>query len=122
MEVQSNVAYMMNLLGGESLDFPIAYDWEDFGGFENYHMNLYDINHCFDTFCREVQSYGYEACIYSSKNFLENVWTNEDHYPVWLAHYTDYTDYSGTYFMWQHGCTGRINGISTDVDFNVLYE
>ncbi|MBR1866623.1 MAG: DUF5011 domain-containing protein [Lachnospiraceae bacterium] len=121
-EVKSNVAYMMGILDGEKLDFPIAYDWEDFSGFEKYNMNLHDINTCFESFCEEVQSYGYEACIYSSKNFLENVWTNENHHPVWLAHYTDRTTYEGDYYMWQQGSTGRIAGIDTDVDFDIWYK
>ena len=120
-EIKSNVAYMMGILGGEELDFPIAYDWEDFGGFQKYGMNLRDINICFEAFCDEVATYGYEACLYSSKNFLENVWTNENDHLVWLAHYTNQTNYGGKYYMWQQGCTGRIAGISTDVDFNVLY-
>ena len=24
--------------------------------------------------------------------------------------------------MWQHGCTGRIDGIDGDVDLNILYK
>lgn len=120
-EIKSNVAYMMGILAGEKLDFPIAYDWEDFGGFEKYEMNLHDINTCFETFCNEVKAYGYEACLYSSKNFLEKVWTNENEHLVWLANYTAQTTYAGEYYMWQQGNTGRIAGISTDVDFNVWY-
>lgn len=121
-EIKSNVAYMMGILGGEELDFPIAYDWEDFGGFQKYGMSLWDINNCFEAFCNEVEAYGYEACLYSSKNFLENVWTNESEHLVWLANYTNQTTYGGKYYMWQQSCTGRIAGISTDVDFNVMYK
>lgn len=121
-EIKSNVTYMMEILDGEKLDFPIAYDWEDFNGFEKYEMNLQDINTCFETFCNEVEAYGYEVCLYSSKNFLENVWTNENEHLVWLANYTDRTTYAGKYYMWQQGNTGRIAGINTDVDFNVWYK
>ena len=121
-EVRDSVDYLMNLLGGESLDFPIAYDWEDFYGFQKYGMNLYDINNCFEVFCEEVEKEGYEACLYSSKNFLENTWTNSSNHKVWLANYTSQTTYAGEYYMWQHSSTGKIDGISTAVDFNVLYE
>lgn len=120
-EVKNNVAYMMEILDGETLDFPIAYDWEDFSGFQNYGMNLNDLNTCFETFCDEVKSYGYDACLYSSKNFLENVWENKNQHPVWLANYTSQTTYTGEYFMWQQGNTGRIAGIGTDVDFDIWY-
>lgn len=121
-EIKSNVAYMMGILDGEKLDFPIAYDWEDFSGFQKYGMNLHDINACFEAFCNEVEAYGYEVCLYSSRNFLENVWTNENEHLVWLANYTAKTAYAGEYYMWQQGNTGRIAGINTDVDFNVLYK
>ncbi len=120
-QVKSNVDYMMNVLGGEQLDFPIAYDWEDFSHFPKYAMNLRDINDCFDTFCNAVKAYGYEACLYSSRNFLESVWTNEKSYPVWLANYTQTTAYSGQYFMWQQANTGSIPGVKGDVDFDILY-
>ena len=60
------------------------------------------------------------ACLYGSKSFLENVWTKERKNPVWLAHYTT-SSYAGEYFMWQHSCTGRIDGINGDVDLDVYY-
>ena len=121
-EVKASVAYLMNVLGGEKLDFPIAYDWEDYKNFERYGMNLQDLNDCFTNFEKEVEAKGYCACLYGSKSFLENVWTKERKNPSWLAHYTSATSYTGAYFMWQHGCTGRIDGISGDVDLDILYD
>ena len=121
-EVKDNVDYLMNILGGESLDLPIAYDWEDFYHFQNYGMNLYDINTNFNTFADEVTRNGYHVCLYSSLNFLNNVWTNKNGHPVWLAHYTSSTNYTGSYFMWQQCNTGLIDGISKATDFNVLYK
>lgn len=120
-EVKENVKWLMGVLDGEKLDYPIAYDWEDFLNFENYEMSLQDINDIYKTFYDEVTSYGYEAMLYSSKNFLLCLWTNEFDSPIWLAHYTDRTDYTGDYIMWQQGNTGRIPGITGDVDFNVMY-
>ena len=120
-QVRNNVKYIKELLGDEKLDFPVVYDWEDFESFENYHMNLHDLNNCFETFCQELEKLGYEACLYSSLNFLENTWTNENNHLVWLAHYTSQTSYTGEYFMWQHSSIGRIDGVNTAVDFNVLY-
>ena len=120
-QVKENVDYLMNVLGGESLDFPIAYDWEDFSHFPKYAMNIYDINYCFETFYNAVHAYGYDACLYSSKNFLENVWTNEKGHYVWLANYVSSTSYSGQYYMWQQANTGSIPGVNGDVDLNVLY-
>ena len=120
-QVKENVDYLMSELKGDELDFPIAYDWEDFAHFPKYAMNQYEINYCFETFYNAVHAYGYDACLYSSKNFLEDVWTNEKGHYVWLANYVSNTSYSGQYYMWQHANTGSIPGVNGDVDLNVLY-
>ena len=120
-EVKQNVAWLMGVLNGEKLDYPIAYDWEDFANFESYKINLHDINDIYQTFYDEVTAAGYDAMLYSSKNYLMCLWTNKNETPVWLAHYIDRTDYTGDYIMWQKDCKGRIDGISGDVDLNVMY-
>ena len=120
-EVKKSVQYLLKILDGEKLDFPIAYDWEDFLHFEDYGMNIYDINNCYSAFSREIKAAGYDSCNYSSKNFLETVWTNGEQDRIWLAHYTSSTNYAGDYYMWQQTSQGRIDGISTYVDFNVMY-
>ena len=120
-EVRKSVAYLMKVLDGQALDFPIAYDWEDYKNFERYGMNLADLNNCLKIFETAVEENGYAACLYGSKNFQENVWTCPKKLPVWLAHYTKSTSYAGDYFMWQHSCTGRIDGIDGDVDLDVYY-
>ena len=120
-EIKASVAYLVDVLGGEALDFPIAYDWEDYKNFENYGMNLQDLNMLLKYFERELEANGYSVCLYGSKNFQENVWTIEKNSPIWLAHYTSATSYTGNYFMWQHSCTGKIDGINGDVDLDVFY-
>ena len=84
-------------------------------------MNLKDINDNYKIFAEEAAKGGYTACLYSSKFFLESVWSVSGA-PIWLAHYTKATSYPGQYFMWQHSCTGRIDGIGGAVDLDVLYD
>ena len=59
--------------------------------------------------------------LYSSKNFLDNVWENRRNRPVWLAHYVDETNYSGDYAIWQASAYGRMAGIDGDVDMNIQF-
>ena len=120
-EVKDSVAYLMEVLDGTTIDYPIAYDFEDFRHFENYGMNLKDLNDHLDIFVSEISKYGYDACLYNSKYYLETIWTNEAQHPVWMANYTSETSYQGDYFMWQHSCTGWIDGIEGDVDLDVMY-
>ena len=58
--------------------------------------------------------------LYSSKLYLEKVWLETD-YDIWLAHYTEQTNYEGSYKIWQLCDNGKIDGIDGLVDINVMY-
>ncbi len=121
-EIKANAAWIAEQLDGMQLDFPVAFDWERFGHFQEFEMSIRDLNELYILFDEEMQRYGYSTMLYSSKNYLENFWYVQEDYPVWLAHYTSETDYTGDYMLWQRSCVGRIDGIAGDVDFNILYE
>lgn len=120
-EIKENAKWIAEILDGQKLDFPVVFDWEDFYSFQQYKMSIHDLNMYFKLFADEMEQYGYTAMLYSSKNFLNNFWYKNIEYPVWLAHYTDETDYNGEYVMWQATSCGRIDGIDGDVDLNILY-
>ena len=120
-QVREDAAYLYELLGGEALDYPIFFDWEDFTHFENYNMSMRDLNEMYLTFRTEAEARGYRAALYSSKFYLGVVWSEEVKGDgVWLAQYTEHTDYRGKFFLWQQGL-GRIDGIDGDVDVDVCY-
>ena len=91
-------------------------------------MSFADLNHIYDVFEEEVSrsaddaSASYTAMLYGSKYYLEKIWGDTDTRPVWLAHYTDKTDYKDPYLVWQARNTGRIAGIDGDVDLDIIYE
>lgn len=119
--VKELAEYIAEQLDGQELDFPVAFDWEEFTTFQEYGMSVHFLNELFNLFAIEMENHGYSAMLYSSKNFLNNFWINEYNHPVWLAHFVDETDYDGDYFMWQASSTGRIDGIDGYVDMNILY-
>ena len=51
----------------------------------------------------------------------KNVWLKND-YDTWLAHYTDKTNYSGDYILWQFTNDGIIDGIDGYVDLDIYYK
>lgn len=120
-QVRSAADWISKTLNGASPDLPIAFDWEDFGNYQDYGMSLHELNKLYDAFADELAKDGYGCMLYSSKNYLENAWEKTDTRPVWLAHYTQKTDYKGPYMLWQASCTGKISGISGDVDMDILY-
>ena len=64
--------------------------------------------------------YNLGGMLYSSKYYLENIWTKTNH-DVWLAHYTSQTTYKGKYKMWQLSSSGKIDGIKGAVDVDIMY-
>lgn len=120
-EIRENAEWIADKLEGCEIDFPVVFDWEDFGNFQQYNMSINDLNRYFQLFSEEMKKYGYSSMLYSSKNFLCNFWYEQTENPVWLAHYTDETTYTGDYSMWQMSCFGNIDGIDGDVDLNILY-
>lgn len=116
---REHARWIVEQLGGRQLDYPIAFDWEEWGTFQEYGMNIRDLNNVFEAFCDEIEKNGYSAMLYSSKNFLNNFWENRNNHTVWLAHYVDETDYTGPFAIWQASAYGRIPGIDGDVDMNI---
>ena len=102
------------------IDMPVAYDFEDWKNVEKAKLSIYDINKNAKTFLDEIKKDGYQVLNYGSKYYLENIWNID--YPTWLAHYTNKTNYSKDYKMWQLTENGLISGIQGFVDVNVLYE
>lgn len=122
-EIREQAKWIANNLNGAELDLPVAFDWEEFGSFQKYGMNIKQINDLYALFNEEMTKYGYDTMLYSSKNFLNNIWNDNSKSisPVWLAHYVEDTDYEGDYSIWQQSSCGRIPGIYGDVDMNIMF-
>jgi GH25 family lysozyme M1 (1,4-beta-N-acetylmuramidase) len=122
--VREHARWIAEELGGQKLDFPVAFDWEEFSNFQQYGMSIHDLNDIYLAFDDEMKKYGYSTMLYSSKNFLCNFWSQQIQrdYPIWLAHFVTQTDHTGPYDIWQGSCYGHIPGINGDVDMNVLYK
>ncbi len=123
-KIREQAVWIAETLGEANTDLPIGFDWEEFGNFQKYGMSIKQINDLYALFHEEMAGYGYETMLYSSKNFLNNVWNEHSKTisPVWLAHYVEDTDYEGSYYIWQQSSCGRIPGIYGDVDMNIMYE
>ena len=113
--------WVIEKLNGTKLDLPIVFDWESWSWWNLMELSFYDINDIADSFLDTITENGYKAMLYGSKYYLENIWENNKDYPVWLAHYTNETNYNGEYIMWQLSDSGTIPGVNGNVDLNILY-
>ncbi len=123
-EAISHAKWVVDTLGGESLDLPIAFDWENWARWNSYKVSFHEINEIANAYMDELEKNGYKSMLYSSKFYLETIWQNKKNYPVWLAHYTkenNRSSYTGNYIMWQLCDNGKIDGINNDVDIDILY-
>ncbi|WP_295086732.1 GH25 family lysozyme [Ruminococcus sp.] len=121
--VREHARWIVEQLNGYKLQMPVAFDWEEFANFQKYGMSIKDINDIYEAFADEVRKCGYTPILYSSKNFLNNIWSEHSKSiaPVWLAHFVDSTDYTGEYAIWQASSTGNIPGINGNVDMDIQY-
>ena len=119
---KSHAKYVIKELNKTKLDFPIAFDWENWSKFDKYNISMYNLTSAYLAFDKEIKKHGYTSMLYSSKYYLENIWMYNDEYPVWLAHYIDETGYKGNYIMWQMTNIGEIDGIEGDVDIDIYYK
>lgn len=111
--------WIINNLNGDSLELPIAFDWESWSKFDDYNLNIRDINQIANAFLNEVENKGYKGMLYSSLTYLNHIWDTSN-YETWLAHYTDRTSYEKEYRMWQLTNKGKVNGIKGNVDVNII--
>lgn len=118
--MKKHCAELAAALKGKEIDFPVAYDFEKWKGFQKLKMNSSDLNNMFYLFCSEMEKYGYDAMIYANPYFLRN-WFKPGHYKIWLADWKTQPSYVGTIHFWQFSATGRIAGINADVDVDIYY-
>ncbi len=107
------------------LEYPIFIDTEGAGGDGRADKLDADMRTLVcEAFCRTIENAGYEAGVYASRNWYNNNLHAErlEDYYIWLAEYRSVPLYQGYYRMWQHSSKGRIDGISGNVDMNVMYE
>lgn len=67
--------------------------------------------------------YHVKPIIYTNVDFYNrNLGSEFDSYPLWIAHYYQPQEpsISRGWLFWQHSDEGRVNGITTPVDFNVF--
>ena len=119
-EAKKQAKWVIEKIKKYQITLPVAFDWECYSSFNEMDISLFGLNEIADSFLKEVEKNGYEVMLYGSKNYLNSVWKYNKN-DVWLAHYSEKTDYQNDFVMWQLCQNGVIDGIEKMVDINVLY-
>lgn len=120
-EAKEQAKWVISKVSKYNIDLPIVFDWENWSNFNTYNVSLHKLNVISDTFISEIENYGYKGMLYGSKYYLENIW-NVDNKNIWLANYATKTEYDKEYMMWQMCSDGKIDGIDSYVDVDILYK
>lgn len=105
-------------LKGKCFEYPIYYDVEEQRIFATGITN--EIG---QVFLKILETAGYFTGWYTFRSAVE-YYLNErsrSRYTMAIAEYNDRLNYNGSYDIWQYTSTGRVNGISTNVDMDYCY-
>ncbi|WP_099205066.1 GH25 family lysozyme [Scatolibacter rhodanostii] len=114
----------LEILKNRNIDLYVAYDVEYS---KQKDVGKAQLTKAVIAFCEVIKQAGYKPMVYANPNFYNNYIDisklRSVGYDIWVAHYdADY--YNPIAFpakIWQSSQTGRIDGISGNVDINTLY-
>lgn len=124
-EAIEEAEYVTEKIWGRGVSLPVAFDMEPFMGNERFlNHDIKSKTEMADAFLNVISKFGYEPILYGNPTwFTSDVDISKlTEYPVWLAHYTFSTEWPYAFRMWQFTSQGRVNGISGDVDLNIIFD
>lgn len=124
-EAIEEAKFVLNCIKDYKVALPIAYDME-YATDDDRIKNLgYDeLTACAKAFTDTIRSAGYSSTIYESSSWLINsidMSLLQDHNSFWVASYnTSKMPYNYVFDIWQYTPNGKVDGIETDVDLNIM--
>lgn len=122
VEAVEEASMTLALINKYKISYPVFMDVEEGGGRAD-SLDAAARTDVVNAFCQTIKNSGYTAGVYANKSWLNTEMNvgSFGSYKIWLAQYAAVPTYSGRYEMWQYSSTGRIGGISGNVDLNISY-
>jgi GH25 family lysozyme M1 (1,4-beta-N-acetylmuramidase) len=134
-EAKKEADYVLDLVKDYDLSLPIVFDEECESSSYRFQWSDFTKTQCTNialAFCDQVAAAGYDACVYNSVSRFSGSGAKYDPqtilnkgYQLWVAHYGESANYSSYqvdgYTYWQYSDSGKVNGISGDVDMDYWY-
>ncbi len=122
VEAVEEASMVLELIKNYRISYPVFLDVEASGGRADGISRETRTEVC-KAFCQTIQNAGYTVGVYANKTWLTEKFDPGQlgAYKIWLAQYASAPTYNGRYEMWQYKSTGRVSGISGDVDLNLSY-
>jgi len=121
-EAVEEASMVLGLIRNYKISYPVFLDVESSGGRADSISKEMRTAVC-KAFCETIRKEGYTAGIYANKTWLEKRMdaASLSAYKIWLAQYAESPTYTGRYDLWQYRSTGKVSGISGNVDMNLSY-
>ena len=122
-EAEQEADYVLDLIKGFDIKYPVAYDWEtiDYDNARTDDLDNETITQCAVRFCDTIASAGYVPLIYFNRSlgyFSYDLSMIKD-YHFWLAEYDTAPSFIYDFKLWQYSMNGTVDGISGNVDLNI---
>jgi len=124
VEAVEEASMVLSQIKRAYVNYPIFIDSEASGGDGRADkLNVENRTKVCKAFCATIESEGYNAGVYASKNWFNNKLTAKEleDYIIWLAEYREAPTYEGVYNMWQYSSKGKVDGIEGNVDLDLSY-
>ncbi|HMM05313.1 MAG TPA: GH25 family lysozyme [Clostridiales bacterium] len=126
-EAEEEADYMLRLLAPYDLDLPVVIDYEfrsgHTGRLAEANLTKTMATNNVLAFCNYVSSRGYIPMLYANTDMLNNYLNKDDilaNVDLWYARYGD-TPYITGFALWQYSNSGKVNGVSGNVDCNFSF-
>lgn len=131
-EAVAEADFVIEMLGGAELQYPIVFDWEPPVPAEDlpesslraHGCSGETVTRCAAAFCRRVKEKGYIPCVYFNKAQAYNFYDLEKlkEFDFWYAEYNPLPSMEYNFRTWQYSDGGTVAGIETTVDLNICME
>lgn len=114
---EKEAEFCLKLLKGKKLQMPVWYDIE-----EKSHVDRGNCDDIAKAFCDKLEAAGYFTGVYTFDSFAKTNLSDKTkkRYAMWISRIGSAPKFSD-YGIHQYSWTGKIDGISGDVDMNVAY-
>lgn len=123
-EAVEEADFVLELLNGRPLDYPIIFDWETIPPSRDprtFYVTEEEVTACALAFANRIEEAGYQPMLYFNPEmgYLAYDLSQLDHIPFWLARYENTPDFYYDYDLWQFTHQGTVAGVEGHADLNL---
>ena len=122
-EAEEEADYILSVLNGAPLAYPIAFDWEHVSdpGARSNGLDGAVLTQCAKAFCARIREGGYEPAVYfnQSLGYLQYDLRELEDSVLWLAELNSPPKFYYHFDLWQYSHTGTVAGIQGEVDMDL---